>query len=80
MNHSRMISNMRNVLAQRNLIDQFKQYTPPKSTGYAYDISPIIKTLKKEVSVDKHSDSSFAVCCNRLKKSLLTKISSNHYR
>ena len=78
MNYPRMIYNMRNVLVHNGQLEQFKKYTPSVKTGYVYDTSSMIKNLKIGVSDDKHSDSSFAVCCGRLKKSLDTKISLNH--
>ena len=78
MNSSKMIYNMRTALVRHGQLEQFRKYTPPVKTGYVYDTSPMMEMLKIGVIDDKHSDSSFAVCCSRLKKSLDTKISLNH--
>ena len=65
-----LVLNMQKVLAQHNLTEEFKSYTPPTHTGYVYDTSNLVQIIKNGVVNDKHSDSSFAVCCAQLKKQL----------
>ena len=69
-NYPRLIYNMRTVLANNGLLESFKIHTPSVRTGYAYDTCKMIKLLKIGVKNDKHSDSSFVVCCTMLKKNL----------
>ena len=69
-NYPILVYNMRNILIQNNLLDAFKKYKPSEKTGYVYDTSDMMLKLKEGVKNDKHSDSSFSVCCNMLKKSL----------
>ena len=65
-----LVLNMQNVLAQHQLTDDFKEYSPPTQTGYVYDTCYLIRMIKICVANDKHSDSSFACCCAQLKKKL----------
>jgi hypothetical protein len=65
------VNNIRNFLIQHDLIDEFKYYEPPIKTGYVYDTSQMMLLIKNNITrKDKHSDSSFAICCNYLKKDL----------
>ena len=64
------IDHMREKLIQSQKLEEFKQYTPPISTGYAYDTSILLNNLKQAVKKDGHCPASFSVCCVRLKESL----------
>ena len=69
-NYPQMIASMRTVLHQKGLLSSFKYYTPPISTGYTYDTSPMIQELKKAVIHDIHSNTRFSICCYELKENL----------
>ena len=68
---TRQLQNMHHVLESDGLLIQFINYTPPQQTGYAFDRSPMIKTLKCSLNEDKHSMASFSICCLFLKKWLI---------
>ena len=68
------ISGIEKVLSEQDLTETFKKYTPSEKTGYAFDNSDLITTIKQHVIIeDNHSDSSFNVSCSLLKKKLNSK-------
>ena len=71
MNYSTQINNIETVLKEHDLLEEFRTYIPSETTGYAYATSPLIKKIKKTVSVkDQHSDATFNMCCIALNKKL----------
>jgi hypothetical protein len=64
------VEHMRQCLSLSQQLEEFKNYTPSISTGYAYDTSILIDNLKQAVKKDSHCPASFTMCCIRLKDSL----------
>ena len=64
------VQNMINILFENDMIDKYLNFEPSIQNGYVYDTSDVIELLKKNTKDDNHSDASFAVCCNILKKKL----------
>ena len=68
------VQNMINILSENDMIDKYLNFEPSIKYGYVYDMSDVIKFLKENTKDDNHSDASFAVCCNILKKKLESKL------
>ena len=65
------VSSIQKVLYEQKLTETFKKYTPSEKTGYAFDNSHLITTIKEHVVIkDNHSDASFNISCSHLKKKL----------
>ena len=70
------VEHMRQCLSISQQLEEFKSYTPPISTGYAFDTSVLIDNLKQSVKKDCHCPASFNMCCIRLKDSLQGELST----
>jgi len=66
-----LTNNLLLKIEQNGLSLEFKTYTPPITTGYAWSTSPLICKLKELTKLDGHCPASWTICCQRAKASLI---------